>query len=238
MLLGKRVLAVVPARSGSKGITDKNMRPLAGRSLIGRAGDCLAALDWLDGRVISTDSQRYADEGQACGLDAPFMRPDEIASDRATALDTMVHALAESERHYGGVFDILLYIEPTSPLREPQDIEGAARLLIESEADSVVCVSPASTKCHPLKMLDIVDERLTHYESAGDRVTARQQLSTLYVRNGVCYGFSRECLLESKGIVTDNTRPYVIDRELANIDDPIDFEWAEFLLSRANGRSV
>ena len=142
MYLGKRVLAVVPARSGSKGVPDKNMKVLGGLSLIARAAECLNELDWLDAKVLSTDSNRYADEGKKYGLPAPFLRPDLLSSDTSTAIDTMVHALHESEKVFDTEFDILLIIEPTSPFRMASDIEGVFRELVENNADSVVCVSP------------------------------------------------------------------------------------------------
>ena len=234
MLLGKKILAVVPARSGSKGIPDKNIRKLCGTSLIGYTGNCLSELSWLDASIISTDSESYAEEGKRYGIDAPFIRPAHLASDTATAIDTMIHALKESEVHYGCTFDLFLLVEPTSPLRRPEDILGVTQLLAESGADSVITVSPVSSKQHPHKILKMEDNHLVHYEAAGEWVTARQQLSELYIRNGVCYAVTRQCLLEQNRLFTDNTLPYVIERELVNIDESVDFEWAEFLLGRSS----
>ena len=93
MLNGKRILAVVPARSGSKGIPHKNLQPLQGISLIGWAGRTLQAVSFLDARVISTDSPAYAREGARYGLDAPFLRPRTLSTDRAAAIDVARHAL-------------------------------------------------------------------------------------------------------------------------------------------------
>ena len=231
MFLGRNVIAVVPARSGSKGVPDKNIRKLDGISLIGLAGECLSHLPWLDAKFLSTDSEKYAKEGNRYGIDTPFMRPSELSSDTASAVDTMVHALVESEKFYKCQFDILLIIEPTSPMRRPEDVEEATRLLIESDADSVVTVSPVSTKYHPRKILKVVGDRLAHYESSGEVVVRRQQLDELFIRNGVCYAVTRRCLLEKRTLFTKNTRPYIIRRELANIDEPTDFAWAEFLIA-------
>src|SRR5688500_14347535 len=97
MIGASRVLAVVPARSGSKGIPDKNMRAVQGRSLIGWAGRCLSHLGFIDRRVISTDSPRYAEEGRRFGLDARFLRPDSLSGDRAGAVETVAHALGAVE---------------------------------------------------------------------------------------------------------------------------------------------
>lgn len=235
MLDGKTILAVVPARSGSKGVKDKNMRELGGTSLIGRAGKTLSALPWLDHAVLSTDSAAYAAEGEAHGLKAPFLRPADLSGDRAGAVETMIHAIEEVERLEQTRIDVALIVEPTSPMRLPQDLEAATRLLVESGADSVVTVSKLDTKAHPAKALNIRNERLGFYESRGAGVVSRQSLEPLFFRNGVCYALTRECLVDKQTIFTEHTLPLLIERHLVNIDEPIDFEWAEFLLSKGYG---
>jgi len=231
MYLGKKILAVVPARSGSKGVKDKNIKILGGMSLIARAAKCLNELDWIDAKVLSTDSSRYADEGIKYGLQVPFLRPDFLSGDNVTAVDTMIHALQESERIFNIKFDILLIIEPTSPFRKSLDIENTLKKLIVNDADSSVCVSPLNTKYHPLKVLQTTFEKLTHYNQLGESITARQQLGQLYIRNGVCYSVLCSYLLEHRSLFSNKTYPYVVDRTIVNIDDPIDFKWAEFLIS-------
>ena len=232
MIEGRRILAVVPARGGSKGIPHKNMRPLDGKSLIAHAGDCLSALKWLDRRVISTDNEDYAEEGLRHGLDAPFLRPLELSTDTSTAAEVLLHALEACEANYEERYDLLALIEPTSPFRRPTDIEYACLGLIRGGYDSAVCVSPADSKAHPLKMLEVNDDRLDFYDADAARITARQQMNTLYVRNGACYLVTREALLEHGSFITGNTFACVINRPMVNIDEPIDLEWAEFLLKR------
>lgn len=237
MIEGRRVLALVPARSGSKGVADKNMQQLAGKSLIAHAGNCIQALPWIDRAVLSTDSERYAHEGRQHGLQTPFLRPASLSDDRANAVDMMVHGLEASESHYGERYDLLALLEPTSPFRQPEDIEQACRQLISGDYDSAVCVSAASTKSHPLKMLTINDKKLDYYDESAKQISARQQLNTLYVRNGACYVVTRDTLVNKRTIITDHTTACIIDREMVNIDDPIDLEWAEFLLSRTQKKS-
>jgi CMP-N,N'-diacetyllegionaminic acid synthase len=229
---GKRVLAVVPARSGSKGIPDKNIRRLAGTTLIGWAGRVLAQLDWLDRKIISTDSKDYAEEGRLHGLEVPFLRPGELSQDFSSAIDTLVHALTECERIDGGRFDIVLIVEPTSPLRTAQDVEAVTRLLIKSGADSAVSVSAVPSKHHPAKVFRLEDQHLRFFAAAGAGVIARQSLEPLYSRNGVCYSLTRECVLNKRQIITEQTVGYLIDRHVVNIDEEIELEWAEFLLAR------
>jgi len=233
MLRDKSVLAVVPARSGSKGIPNKNMQPLKGVSLIGWAGKTLGSLPFIDARVIFTDSPEYAQEGQRYGLEAPFPRPSHLSTDRVGAIETIQYALTEAERHYGRRFDVILIVEPTSPLRAPEDVERATTKLVESGADSVVTVSPLTEKSHPRKVLVEEDGRLGFLVEGGNEVKARQSLTgNYYWRNGACYALTRECLMEKAVIFAENTLPEIITRPLANIDEPIDLEWAEFLLNR------
>lgn len=231
MLGDLRVLAVVPARSGSKGLPNKNMLPLRGVSLIGRAGDCLAACPWVDARVISTDSPEYAAEAERHGLDAPFLRPPELASDTAGAAETIAHALAESEAAYGSRFDIVLIVEPTSPLRLPADLLAAAERLVETGGDSVVTVSRVPTKFHPAKVFVSGEGRLRFYEQRGADVVNRQELEQLYFRNGVCYALTRECVTERRRIVTGDTQVLLVEHETVNIDEPSEFALADVLVA-------
>ncbi|MGG1312274.1 MULTISPECIES: cytidylyltransferase domain-containing protein [Cohnella] len=230
MYSNRSVIAIVPARSGSKGIPGKNMRRLAGVSLIGHAGLCLGRLPWLDAKVLSSDSAAYIAEGRRYGLDAPFVRPAELSTDTAGAVETAVHALAEAEKHYGRTFDVILLVEPTSPLRLAEDVERATELLIRSGADSVVTVSAVPSKFHPRKIFGLNGSKLSFYEPEGAGVVYRQALDAKYWRNGVCYALTRDCLLNKRNVITDRTLPLLIDREVVNIDDPIELEWAAFLL--------
>jgi CMP-N-acetylneuraminic acid synthetase len=231
---GRSVLAVVPARSGSRGIPHKNLLKIGGETLIARAGRTLAALPWIDARVISTDSEEYAREGERAGLAAPFRRPPELAGDAAGAVETWQHAVLESEREFGRMFDLLLLVEPTSPLREPEDLERTVHELVAHDAESAVTVSAIDAKCHPLKVFRIDRDRLEFYEPAGAGITTRQQLEQLYARNGVCYAVTRRQLLDRHLILTEGTRAIVIDRPIVNIDGPLDVLLAQALFARHN----
>jgi CMP-N,N'-diacetyllegionaminic acid synthase len=232
MWKGKRVLAVVPARSGSKGVSDKNMRLLGGVSLIGRAGKVLAGLDYLDARVISTDSPTYAEEGARYGLAAPFMRPAELSGDDAGIVETMQHAVRESEAHFSVRFDLVLVIEPTSPFRTPEDVTGTVRRLMEGGADSAATVSRVPTKFHPDKLLVERDGRLHFYTETGRSIVGRQMLDEgPLFKNGLCYAVTRQSLMDRGAVLGDGTLAVVVDREVVNVDDELELEWAELLLS-------
>ena len=233
MLSGRRVLAIVPARSGSVGLPDKNMRMLGGRSLIGRAGATLADCDWIDRRVLSTDSERYAEEGRRHGLDTPFLRPAELSTSTAAAIDVVLHALHECETADDCTYDVVLIIEPTSPLRTSEDVRATAELLATTGAESAVAVSPLDPKCHPWKVLRLADGgRLAFLADEGQGIVNRQELpDDLVYRNGVCYAVTRTCLLEKRTLITDSTVGHLIDRPVVNIDTPLDLLMAEVLLS-------
>lgn len=227
------VLAVVPARSGSRGVPNKNMRVVRGLTLIARAAQTLRLCATVDASIISTDSEAYAEEGRRHGLDAWFLRPTALSTDTASAADTVIHALLEAETHYRRTFDVVLIIEPTSPLRRPEDVDACAKLLLDSDADSVVSVSRLDPKYHPAKLLRVNAGKLQYYDSAGAGIVARQQLdSQLCYRNGVCYALRRSFLTSRKQIIGEHTVPFVIDRPLVNIDEPLEVDLAEFLLAR------
>lgn len=233
MIEGQTVLAVVPARSGSKGIPNKNMALVGGMSLIARAGKVLCSVPWIDRRVISTDSPIYAAEAQAHGLDAPFLRPETLSHDNAGAFETIVHALDSCEQLDGLQYNLVIVAEPTSPLREQIDIESTVNALLKSGADSAVTVSQIDTKCHPAKIFTVVDGVLEFYIPEGKTIKQRQQLRPFYSRNGLCYCFRRDTLINKKKLITENTVAVVTERPVANVDECLDLLWAEFLVDRS-----
>jgi len=227
MIGDRRVLAVVPARSGSKGIADKNMQQLGGKSLIARAAEVLRApaCSWVDRAIISTDSPVYASEGVRHGLEAPFLRPATLSGDVAGAVETVAHALKEAQAHYGERYDVVLIIEPTSPFRLPEDLLGAVELLLATGADSVVSVSRVNSKFHPKKLLRMSPEgELTFYSAEGPQIQQRQSLTPFHYRNGVCYALTSDCLIEKNAIITTNSRGFLIDHFVMNIDEPEELE--------------
>lgn len=231
---GRTFIAIVPARSGSVGIPDKNMRMLGGRTLIARAAQVLSdpMCAWIDRKLLSTDCERYAEEGRAHGLECPFLRPEALSRDDSGAVETLQQAWRQAEAHYAERYDVLLIVEPTCPLRRAEDIVGTVEALRKAGAQSAVAVSLLDTKHHPDKVLRLENGRIRHYTEAGPGVKTRQSLSDLYTRNGACYAVTRECLLERSAIFCEETVAFVIDRPLANIDEPLDLAFAEFLENR------
>ena len=198
MYLNKSVLVVIPARGGSKGIKLKNLRKVLGKTLIEHVAEVLSELEWVDQSVVSTDHDKIIQHSVECGLEVPFVRPDNISGDTISDFQVLEHALLESEKYFDQVFDIILMLQPTSPLRTSKDIQDTVNLLIKGSYDSVWTVSETDLKYHPLKQLNINDGKLDFQNPKGSNIIARQQLNPTYHRNGVAYAFTRECLLGQK----------------------------------------
>ncbi len=231
------MLAVIPARGGSKGIPRKNLAQVAGQSLIGHVAAVIAQLDWLSHAVLSTDDEEIAEEGRKHELAVPFMRPAELSGDRATAVDTWRHAWLASEQEYDMRFDQSVLLEPTSPLRTADDVEQAVSLLAERGCSSVVTVSRSPAHFAPERTLRIDDDGyLGPYLADGLTYTARQMIGNYYYRNGLVYAVTRSSLVDRGIIIGDDTCALPIERPVVNIDEPLDLEWAEFLLQRLLGK--
>ncbi len=232
MIDGKLVLAVVPARGGSKGIALKNLRTVAGVPMVARVGDCVKAIPEIDRAVVSTDHEEIAAVAEAAGLKAPFRRPEAISGDRIGDLEVLRHALAEMERIDGRAYDIVLMLQPTSPLRRPEHVAAALAMLVEGDWDAVWTVSESDSKAHPLKQLTVTDSRLERWDERGAGIVARQELDPLYYRNGVAYAMTKECLIDQKTLLGARTGALVLDGPMVSIDTEWDIELVEFILAR------
>jgi CMP-N,N'-diacetyllegionaminic acid synthase len=227
----KRILAVVPARGGSKGITLKNLRTIGGRSLVAIAGDLCGTIDWLDRAVVSTDHEQIAAEAEANGLAAPFRRPEDLSGDRIGDQEVLEHALRASEEIDGQRYDVIVMLQPTSPLRRPEHVHETVTALLEGGWDAAWTISKTDSKAHPLKQLTISDDQLGYYDPRGAEIIARQQLEPVYHRNGIAYAITRECLLDQKKTMGQRTRAVVIDGSFISIDTERDVWLTELLLS-------
>lgn len=227
------VLAVVPARGGSKDIPGKNLRRVGGLSLVARAARFIQLLPWLDAAVLSTEDDAIASEGEAYGLRVPFRRPAELAGDDAASVDVWRHAWRKCERLDGCRYDISILLEPTSPLRRVEDIGRTVEAMVKGGHKAAATVSRAPGHFTPEKCLTIDDTgHIRFYHPEGARYSRRQVVSPYYFRNGICYAVTREALLDAGHILEDKCTAVVIDRPVINIDDPFDLELAEFLLAR------
>ena len=236
MINGKRVLAVVPARGGSKGLPLKNLRELRGVPLVGLAGDCVAQIPEIDRSVVSTDHEEIATVARDHGLDVPFLRPEEISGDRIGDLEVLTHALHATETDDGEFYDVIVMLQPTAPQREPHHVSAAIRMLLEGNWDSVWTISPIDPKNHPLKMLgyDSATGGFDYDNPEGAKVIARQQLGQLYHRNGVAYAISRSCLLEQRSIKGKNSGALVLEENFISINTQWDLDLVEYVMGKGD----
>ena len=229
----RSVLAVVPARGGSKGIPRKNLAKLAGETLVARAASVARSLSFVDCAVLSTDDEEIAEEGRRAGLEVPFLRPAELAADLATAADTWRHAWLASESAHDTRYDVAVWLEPTSPLRRPDDVERVLATLLEAGTRSAMSVSRSPGHYTPERTLTLGgDGRVRPYVSDGLRHTSRQTIPACYHRNGLAYAATRAGVVEETEKLWEDCAAVVVDRPVANVDDPLDLEWAAFLLAR------
>lgn len=230
-----KILAVIPARGGSKSIPRKNLCQIAGISLVGHAVKVAQSLDWIDRTVLSTDDEEIAREGRNHGLEVPFMRPAELASDTARSHDVWRHVWLTSEEHFKEHYDISVLLEPTSPLRRPEDITSTVKALVEKNCDAAATVSRTPAHFTPHKCLTLDENGIIgFYHQDGRQFSIRQKIPAYYFRNGICYALKRHTLLEKGMIIEENCMAVIITRPVVNIDDQHDLEYAEFLFQRYN----
>ncbi len=220
----------MPARGGSKGVPLKNLRPVAGVPLVARVGELISALPWIDRAVVSTDHEEIAATAKRAGLDAPFFRPEALSGDRIGDLEVLTHALKTLESIDHTQYDVVVMLQPTSPLRRPHHVRDTVDTLVREGLDSVWTVSLTDPKYHPRKQLVLDGGRLDFWDPAGARVIARQQLSPVHHRNGAAYAMTRECLLSQKTILGKAAGAVVIEDEMVSIDTLADFEKVEAVL--------
>ena len=227
-----KVLGVMPARGGSKGVPKKNVKLLGGKPLIAYSIEAARAAKRLTRVIVSTDDEEIAEVSRRWGADAPFLRPAELATDAAKAVPVIQHALEEMERRDDLVYDAVLMLQPTTPFRTGADIDRAIEILEKTGADSVISVVDVEGH-HPARMKYLEDGRLIDpdfceaYENQ-----PRQELRPMYLRNGMIYLTRRE-VMRSGSFKGSDCRALIVETHRSvNIDTPLDFELAEFLYKR------
>jgi len=230
------MLAIIPARGGSKGLPGKNVRPLLGRPLIAHAVEAAKAARSVDRIVVSTDDGKIAQAALAAGAEVPFLRPAHLAGDDARAADVYLDCCARLEAAGGPRIASFVALQPTSPLRGAADIDAACAIFGERNADAVVSVCPVE---HPWEWLrEIGPDGVLRPLSAGPASNAnRQAARQAFVPNGAIFVFRRDFLAGSAGnYYSDRTYPYVMPRSRGvDIDTIEDFEYAEYLMRRREG---
>ena len=238
MYKNQRTLAVVPARGGSKGVHLKNLHPLCGKPLLAYTADVIHQLAYFDRAVVSTDHQQIAQVAREHNLSVVY-RPEELSGDRIGDWDVLDHALREAEREDGVLYDVVVMLQPTSPLRKAEHVRATIEKCVDGNWDAVWTVSPTDLKYHPLKAL-IIDENgaMDLYDARGKQIIARQQLQPVYHRNGVAYALTRDCILNQKTIMGANWSAVVIEEPQISIDTLEDFAKVEKLMKSSSAKAI
>lgn len=228
MINDKKVLALVPARGGSKGIKHKNIYPLNGKPLLNYTLEAAKESKYIDKIIVSTDDNEIAAVSEKCGVAVPSLRPEKLSGDTVKSIDV---ALYELEKVKGEGYDILVFLQPTSPLRRSSDIDAALETFIANGERSTVSVSPVSD--NPVLMRTIGrDGKMTKLLDASSTVR-RQDMKEYYRVNGAIYVNSISEITPDTSL-NDNEIPYVMSAEHSiDIDEMADIRVAEAFINKS-----
>ena len=230
-LQSKRAAAIIPARGGSKGIPGKNLKPAAGKPLIAWTVETALAATLLDRVIVSTDSPEIADLARRYGAEVPFMRPAHLAQDDTPGIAPVLHAAQWLADNEGYRPDMIMLLQPTSPLRIPEDIDRAIELIREKGADAIVSVTPVEAHPYWMKQIDGAG-RMTDFIKLDQPFLRRQDLPEAYALNGAIYVVRRTVLLERETFFPENTYAYVMPAERSlDVDTTWDLYLADLVLT-------
>lgn len=223
------MIAIIPARGGSKGLPGKNIKLLNGIPLIAYTIKAAINAKAVTRVIVSTDSEEIADVSGKFGAEVPFMRPDHLASDTSAAIDTYLYTIQELERTENISINEIMILLPTSPLRTAEDINKAVELFKGKNADSVISYTEEH---HPISWHKYLNDQLKFEDIFPPNIKNRQELKTSYYPNGSIYIFKKTILVQ--GIYySENSYAHLMPRNRSvDIDSMEDFEYAEFLIKK------
>ena len=232
------LLAIIPARGGSKGIPRKNLRLIGDKPLICWTIECAKAASSVERVIVTTDDEEIAQTALKSGAEVPFMRPASLAQDDTSGVDPIWHALDWLEKNEGYRPQHAVMLQPTSPLRTAQDIEMAYRIALAKDPGAVIGVSESTQHPHWTKRID--DEGcLIDFVDQYKAVSRRQDLPAAYIVNGAIYMFSRMEFLREKSWFRPKAYPYVMPHERSlDIDSLWDFYVTDLIVSAEKSRDA
>ena len=236
MIQEKTVLAIIPARGGSKGLPSKNIRKMCGKPLIAWTIEKAKKSQYLDMILVTTDSPAIASISKKFGAYVPFLRPAELATDQASTYDAIRHALRYLKENEGAEFDYIVLLEPTSPLREDDDIDRMLEQIISGEQDFDSIISVGEVSEHPSIMKRLVGPRLEPFCGELVQTTRRQDNEPAYFPYGVAYIAKAKALLAENTFYTARCTYFSIKRyQNYEIDDVYDFLCTESIMKQEWG---
>lgn len=226
-IMKKRILAIIPARAGSKGIKNKNIRMINKKPLIYWTINEAKKVSAINKLIVSTDSKKIATIAETYGAAAPFIRPKKFAMDNTLGIKTVLHALHAIDHNN---FDYILLLQPTSPLRIAKDINGIINFVIKNNLKSAVSVS--SVKDHPELMYELSNSnKLIKSFKNYNSIKIRQRYKKLYRINGALYIAQKKWLIQHKDFLRKETHGYIMPYENSiDVDEIYDLKLAELIL--------
>ena len=232
MINNKRVLAIIPARGGSKGIPRKNIKDLNGKPLIAYTIEEAKKSKYIDKILVSTEDEEIAEISKKYNLEVPFLRPKELAEDNTPGIDPILYTVQCFHENKCD-FDYVVCLQCTSPFRKIEQIDEAIEKLIAQNAHSIVSV--CESEVNPYWMKNIENGLMKDFLEGSAFYSRRQDIPKIYRLNGAIYISKTENLLKNKNWYTEKTLAYVMDKKSSiDIDEMIDFKFAEFLMREDN----
>ncbi len=229
-----KVVATICARGGSKGVPGKNTRLLCGKPLLVYTIEVARRCELVDRIVVSTDAPEIAEIAKANGAEVPFLRPEELARDASPKLPVIKHAIQYLESQEGYYADVVVDLDPTSPLRTEEDIEACIRMVSDGGADNVFSVTKARRNPY-FNMVEIVDGRVKLVKPLPRPVVRRQDAPQVYDVNGSIYAWKKETLMNNDSLFLERTMIYEMPEWAIDIDSETDFRFVEFILKNGKG---
>jgi CMP-N,N'-diacetyllegionaminic acid synthase len=229
-----KILCTICARAGSKGVTNKNLRPINSKPLIVYSIEQALATKLFDQIVVSSDSAEIRNVALANGATYAVERPFELASDTAPKLPAIRHCVESSEKKFGQ-FEVIIDLDATAPLRNPEDILGALELLKTTNSDNVITGTPAHRSPY-FNLVETNEQGIVHLsKQPRAAVDRRQDSPECFDMNASIYVWRRHALFENETLFTKSTRLFVMPRERSiDIDSQADFDMVEWLMTKGN----
>ncbi|MBU2494640.1 MAG: acylneuraminate cytidylyltransferase family protein [Bacteroidetes bacterium] len=225
MIANKTILAIIPARGGSKGILRKNIKPLSGKPLIYWTIEEAKKSKYIDRLILSSEDEEIINIAKVLGCEVPFIRPKELAQDQTPGIEPVVHAINNLPQKY----DYVCLLQPTSPLRKIEHIDDCIEICSINNAES--CVSVTKVDKHPYWMYKINKDKKLEPLFQEVQLTRRQDAEKVYSINGAIYFAKTDFILSEKSFIGTNTFAYLMDKiSSVDIDDMSDFQYADYLL--------
>lgn len=231
-----KILAIIPARGGSKGVPRKNIKELDGKPLITYTIEASKKSKYIDRIVVSTEDKEIAEVSKKYGAEVPYLRPLQLAQDNSPTIDCVIHMVNWLKEKENYLPDYVCLLQCTSPLRSYEDIDGTIQKAITLNVDGAVSVCEAEVNPYWTNIFD--GDKLKYFIEEGKEITRRQDLPKVYSVNGSVYVIKANVLLDKKTFETENITGYVMSNESSiDIDNEIDFKFAELLMKECENHA-